>query len=388
MGAHRGGVMLAATEPQAGAGPAAGAGERPPAAVHVSEVVKSFGGEPAVRGASLVVEPGEFISILGPSGCGKTTLLRIIAGFERQDSGSVHVSGQCVDKLPPDKRDVNTVFQRYALFPHMTVAENIAFPLELDRVPKADRADRVAEMVALVHLEGLEKRNVTKLSGGQAQRVALARALAARPSVLLLDEPLTALDLKLRKELQLELRRVQEELRTTFVFVTHDQEEALTMSDRIVVMNDGRIVQEGTPEDIYGRPASVFVSRFIGEANLLDGVVAASSPGSTRVAVGEAEVAASGCQAKAGDQVVVSVRPECIRIDADERAEAQHNGFPGEIRRVVFLGSALRCHVEIAGGTVLTVQTAATAASMVSAGDRVTVSWHPEDSVVLPADQA
>ena len=357
-----------------------------PPAVLVTAVSKQFGGADAVRQVSLATDAGQFVSILGPSGCGKTTLLRLIGGFERQDSGSVRVHGRCVDDLPPNKRDVNTVFQRYALFPHKNVRENILFPLEVGGVPKSEREQRVREMIDLVHLEGFESRDVTKLSGGQAQRVALARALAARPSVLLLDEPLAALDLKLRKELQLELRRVQEELGTTFLYVTHDQEEALTMSDRIVVMNEGEVVQEGIPKDIYERPASVFVSRFIGEANLLRGTVASADSHVTQVAVQGETISAPSSEMSAGEAVVVSVRPEAVRIEIGANEAGDRNGFVGAVKRVVFLGGTVRCFVELPEGGTLIVQALPKEVVGLESGQQVSVGWEIDDSVLLPED--
>jgi len=246
-------------------------------AIVVRNIVKRFGTTMALNDCSLEVAAGEFVALLGPSGCGKTTLLRVIGGFLVQDAGRVFVHGQPMDGLPPNKRPVNTVFQTYALFPHKDVFGNIAFPLEVAKVPKTERADRVHEMLALMRLEALADRPVTKLSGGQSQRVALARALATRPKVLLLDEPLAALDLKLRKAMQLELRKIHEQLGTTFLYVTHDQEEALTMSDRIVLMRDGVMVQEGPPEAVYDRPANRFASDFLGEANLIDATVTGQS---------------------------------------------------------------------------------------------------------------
>ena len=354
-------------------------------AVCVRGVEKAFGDQPVVRETSLDVEAGEFVSILGPSGCGKTTLLRMIGGFEHQDAGSIHVRGTCVGGLPPNKRDVNMVFQRYALFPHKTVRQNVSFPLEVQGVPAAERRERVAQAIALVGLEGFEQRDIGKLSGGQAQRVALARALVGRPQVLLLDEPLTALDLKLRKRLQLELRRIQEELRTTFVYVTHDQEEALTMSDRIVVMNDGRIEQIGTPEQIYGQPDSVFVSRFIGEANLLDGTVSEVGPAGARVAVAGAEVLVRGygIAVAAGDSVVVSLRPERLSIGEDGEDDAD-NALRGRVERMVFFGASRRYHVALDEGETVTVQTAPATGSEIPDGTVVTVRWSASDAVLLP----
>ena len=241
--------------------------------IEFRNIVKSFDGQVVLKGVNLDIYENEFVTLLGPSGCGKTTLLRILGGFLEQDEGTVIFDGQCIDKVPPYKREINTVFQRYALFPHLNVYENIAFGLRIKKMGNDIIAQKVNRMLSLVNLTGYEKRNVTSLSGGQQQRVAIARALVNEPNVLLLDEPLGALDLKLRKEMQRELKRIQQEVGITFIFVTHDQEEALTMSDKIVVMNAGEIEQIGTPLEIYNEPANAYVARFIGESNIVDGVM-------------------------------------------------------------------------------------------------------------------
>ncbi len=353
-------------------------------AIAVEDVSKRFGSTVAVDGCSLRVERGAFVSLLGPSGCGKTTLLRIVGGFESQDEGRVLIHGEVVDRLPPNKRPVNMVFQRYALFPHKTVFENIAFPLELRGVAKKERVARVREMLELVRLPRVEERDSSQLSGGQAQRVALARSLIARPEVLLLDEPLTALDLKLRKAMQLELRRIQEELGTTFLYVTHDQEEALTMSDRIALMNEGRIVQEGGPAEIYQQPQTVFASHFIGEANLLRGVVAATSPDATRVTVDGRDLVAPAAGIARGADVVVSVRPERIRIEPHgSLADAADNRLAGVLVRRVFLGNLVRWLVEVGPELVLTVEGRAEG-DRLEEGGRVELGWQKEDSILLP----
>ena len=234
--------------------------------IEFRNIVKSFDGQVVLKGVNLNIYENEFVTLLGPSGCGKTTLLRILGGFLEQDEGTVIFDGQCIDNVPAYKREINTVFQRYALFPHLNVFENIAFGLRIKKLGNDIISQKVNRMLSLVNLEGYEKRNVTKLSGGQQQRVAIARALVNEPNVLLLDEPLGALDLKLRKEMQRELKRIQQEVGITFIFVTHDQEEALTMSDKIVVMNAGAIEQIGTPLEIYNEPANAYVARFIGES--------------------------------------------------------------------------------------------------------------------------
>jgi spermidine/putrescine transport system ATP-binding protein len=352
------------------------------AAIVVDGVSKRFGATVAVDDCSLSVERGAFVSLLGPSGCGKTTLLRIIGGFESQNSGSIQIHGEKMDGRPPNNRPVNMVFQRYALFPHKNVLENIAFPLELKRVSKKERRERVREMLALVRLPGVEDRSPNELSGGQAQRVALARALVARPEVLLLDEPLTALDLKLRKAMQLELRRIQETLGTTFLYVTHDQEEALTMSDRIALMNEGSIVQEGAPAEIYQQPRSVFASHFIGEANLLHGEVVDSGEGMTRVRADGLELAAPPGDLEASDRAVVSVRPERIGIGVPGTVRDCDNRFTGRLVRHIFLGNLTRWIVELAPELVVTVESGVEGADLAER-DEVEVAWQSGDSILL-----
>ena len=241
--------------------------------IDLQNLKKEFDGTPVLRGISLSIKRREFVTLLGPSGCGKTTTLRIIGGFEQPDSGDVFFDGKCLNDVPPYQREINTVFQRYALFPHLNVAENIAFGLHIKKLDRADIKRKTAEMLELVGLRGFENRDVTSLSGGQQQRVAIARALVCEPRVLLLDEPLGALDLKLRKDMQIELKRIQQRTGITFIYVTHDQEEALTMSDRVVVMNHGVIQQVGSPTDIYNEPVNAFVADFIGESNIIDGVM-------------------------------------------------------------------------------------------------------------------
>ena len=355
------------------------------AAIVVEGVVKRFGSTTALDGVSLQIEPGTFVSLLGPSGCGKTTLLRIIGGFETPDVGSVTIHGQRVDGLPPNRRPVNTVFQRYALFPHKNVFENIAFPLVLRGVSRREQQDRVRRMLDLVRLPGIEQRAPAQLSGGQAQRVALARALIGQPRVLLLDEPLAALDLKLRKAMQLELRRIQEELGTSFLYVTHDQEEALTMSDRIILMNEGRIVQEGTPADIYNRPATIFASNFIGEANLMRGVVAARDGEFVRVRVLDIELdvhAPAGAFA-VDHSVVISVRPERLRVGRPGSANGIENRALGILQRRIFLGNIVRQYVVLGPDLVVAAQTDVDDDHL-AAGESVEVSWRADSTILLP----
>ncbi|MFN3261706.1 MAG: ABC transporter ATP-binding protein [Pikeienuella sp.] len=298
----------------------------------------------ALAGVDLAIAEGEFFTLLGPSGCGKTTLLRLIAGFETPTEGAIFLGGADVTTLPPNRRKVNTVFQSYALFPHLTVAQNIAFGLEMLDKPRAEVSATVAEMLALVRMEPMAGRRPAQLSGGQQQRVALARALAPRPRVLLLDEPLSALDLKLRKEMQSELKRLQRETGITFVFVTHDQEEALTMSDRIAVMSGGAIRQVGAPREVYNRPADRFVADFIGETNFLEGMV---EGGRLRLAGGEAIPLPDGAAAE-GAAATLTIRPEQVRL-----APAGEEGFAAVVADSVYFGADLHLHLRLAGGAPL-----------------------------------
>ncbi len=331
-------------------------------AVRLEGVVKRFGeagAVVAVAGIDLDVHDGEFFSMLGPSGSGKTTTLRMIAGFDLPSEGRILLHGRDVTTVPPFDRDVNTVFQDYALFPHMTVADNVAYGLMVRKVPKPERATRVAEALRMVRLEGYDDRKPSQLSGGQRQRVALARALVNRPRVLLLDEPLGALDLKLREEMQIELKAIQQQVGITFIYVTHDQEEALTMSDRLAVFNEGRIVQVGAPADVYERPATRFVAGFVGTSNLLAGAVA------------EAVIGRAG---------TFTVRPEKIRIAAvDASSEADEHSVPGRIRDVVYLGPDTRYIVVLDAGAelVVTRQNLATSSTeaLAQQGKAVRLIW-------------
>ena len=310
-------------------------------AIAARDLVKTFakGTVRALDGVSLDIRANEFFTLLGPSGCGKTTLLNLIAGFEIADHGSITLHGQRLDGMPPHQRPVNTVFQNYAVFPHLTVAANVAFGLEMKRLPRRAIATRVAEMLTLVKLDGMATRRPSELSGGQLQRVALARALAAAPKVLLLDEPLSALDLKLRTEMQVELKRLQAEVGITFVFVTHDQQEALAMSDRIAVMNKGRILQVAAPEEIYERPASRFVADFIGDTNLLDGE--AIGAGRFRLA-GGAELQTDHHLAT-GNRATLAVRPERTAFTA-----AGAGTLAGTVEHISYLGSDTTYHLQLA----------------------------------------
>ncbi len=345
------------------------------AEIRLIDLEKRFGAIRAVDGVSLEVRPGEFFSLLGPSGCGKTTTLRMIGGFEMPTGGRILLRDRDVTRDPPDKRPVNMVFQQYALFPHLDVAENIGFGLRRRKVPGPDIARRVGEMLALVRLDGYEKRKPNQLSGGQQQRVALARALVNRPNVLLLDEPLGALDLKLRRQLQIELKRIQAEVGITFVYVTHDQEEALTMSDRIAVMHAGKVEQLGTPEELYERPASRFVADFIGSTNLLRGTV--ESDGSIRLTTGElAHVAHDGVVRDA--EVEISIRPESIEFVPPDAVGA----LRGHVTQAAYLGTNMSYQVRTAGGLDLSVLVSKTG-SRLPVGSEVAVTWAPSEALVL-----
>ncbi|MBC8507987.1 MAG: ABC transporter ATP-binding protein [Anaerolineales bacterium] len=323
--------------------------------VELRDVVKKFptpeGGEVfAVNHVTMQIKNGEFFSMLGPSGCGKTTSLRTIAGFEWPTSGEIYIEGEPMGHRPPYLRPVNTVFQSYALFPHMSVAENVAFGLEMEKTPKQEIKRRVGEALEMVKLTGMERRNPTQLSGGQRQRVALARSLVKRPKVLLLDEPLGALDLKLRKEMQLELKALQQEVGITFVYVTHDQEEALTMSDRIAVMDGGVVLQVGKPVEIYERPNCRFVADFIGETNFLDGEVRAIDGDRVTVYIPRLKDELVGTKAspvRIGEQVVVSLRPEKTRII--ENKAKMGNCFSGKVLNIAYIGSDTRVFVDLGG---------------------------------------
>ena len=308
--------------------------------VELKNVSKSFDGELVLDHINLDIYDNEFLTLLGPSGCGKTTTLRIIAGFENADEGEVLFMGEEISAVPPHKRNVNTVFQRYALFPHLNVFENVAFPLREKKVPKAEIEQRVNEMLSLVALKGFEKRSVTSLSGGQQQRVAIARALVGKPKVLLLDEPLAALDLKLRKDMQQELKNIQKATGITFIFVTHDQEEALSMSDTVVVMSEGRIQQIGTPIDIYNEPRNAFVADFIGESNIVDGVMLRDR----RVSFSGHVFDCVDAGFEPREPVDVVVRPEDVDIVPEEKGMLR-----GVVTSVTFLGVHYEIIVDIDG---------------------------------------
>lgn len=343
------------------------------AAVTIQGVTKRFGDVVAVDNVDLEIADGEFFAMLGPSGCGKTTTLRMIAGLEFPTQGSLKIFGEEVGTLPPNLRPVNTVFQNYALFPHMSVLDNVSFGLRMQSVNKSEAASRAKEMIELVQLGGMEKRKPDQLSGGQQQRVALARALVNQPKVLLLDEPLGALDLKLRQEMQTELKSLQRELGVSFVFVTHDQEEAMAMSDRIAVMHEGKLLQVGPPEEIYERPANRFVADFIGQTNLLDATV---EDDEHIILTNGARLRAPSPHA-AGTSVAMSLRPEAISIGASGTTPAEYAGtsLDGQVASVTYLGHAIDYVVKI-GWIDLEVRGDATAGhDRFVAGDDVSVWW-------------
>jgi spermidine/putrescine transport system ATP-binding protein len=320
--------------------------------VKLVDLVKRFADVTAVAGINLEMQPGEFFSLLGPSGCGKTTTLRLIAGFERPDEGQILLDDADMAQVPPHKRNVNTVFQNYALFPHLNVFENVAFGLRYKDVGKQEIKQKVGDSLALVRLEGMQKRRPSQLSGGQQQRVALARALILNPAVLLLDEPLGALDAKLRKALQIELKALQEEVGITFIYVTHDQEEALTMSDRLAVMSDGRVEQVGTPNEVYEEPRTTYVADFLGVSNLMG--ARAEGPagnGLCRVRLGDFQLMAGQGESDARGDVRIVIRPERVGLEA--QGAAGENRVPGMVERVVYVGSILQVIVHLAPGQTL-----------------------------------
>ena len=344
----------------------------------------------AVAGVDLEIKQGEFFSMLGPSGCGKTTTMRMIAGFEDPTRGSVLLHGRDVTDVPANKRDVNMVFQSYALFPHMSVADNVSFGLEQRRVPKPEIRSRVADILEIVGLSGREKRRPKELSGGQQQRVALARALVNRPSALLLDEPLGALDLKLRQAMQVELKRIQREVGITFVYVTHDQGEALTMSDRIAVMNEGRIEHLGSPRDIYEYPATKFVAGFIGTSNLLSGTATRVDSQQAVVEIGPDErlvvpIRAGGPAISTGSMVELTVRPEKIALSVTAPATPNGNVIRGTVTEVVYLGTATNYNITTSTGAEVVVftQNASSAEDIAVRGDAVWLSWEPQHSYAI-----
>ena len=328
-------------------------------AVSLSGLIKSYGqGKPVLKGIDLEIQPGEFFTMLGPSGSGKTTTLRLIGGFELPNAGQIKLSGQDVTGLPPYKRDVNTMFQDYALFPHMSLCDNVAYGMKMSGVPAAERAERARQALAMVHLDAVSDRRPSQLSGGQRQRVALARALVNKPALILLDEPLGALDLKLRREMQIELKRIQKQTGITFVYVTHDQEEALSMSDRIAVFSEGVIEQIGTPQELYERPASSFVARFLGSSSILEGE----------------------------DGRAILLRPEDVRVETQGYKKTPNEViFPGVIEEISYLGPVTRCHVRGEGnGTNVTAMLPSRTARNLRENTAVVAVWTKDVAYPLP----
>jgi spermidine/putrescine transport system ATP-binding protein len=384
----------------------------PEVEVRLTQVYKAFGGDATGRRVAQYVDPnesgliiavdhidlevhdGEFFSLLGPSGCGKTTTLRMIGGFEQPTSGTIELDGQDVTWLPPYRRNVNTVFQNYALFPHLTIFDNVAFGLRRRHVAEADVRQRVTEILALVELPGFERRKPAQISGGQAQRVALARALVNKPAVLLLDEPLGALDLKLRKQMQLELKRIQQEVGITFIYVTHDQEEAMTMSDRIAVMNRGRYEQLGDPETLYERPATAYVAGFLGVSNLLPATIGAREGEYVAAVLSDGaavRIPAAVVDGKSG--IRIGVRPEKIRLHTDATAIPDRmNRLAGRVIDASYLGASTSYIIESKAGQRLTVfeqnVERTSHGSLHRPGDDVLLSWSPDHTFAVGADGA
>jgi spermidine/putrescine transport system ATP-binding protein len=338
--------------------------------IELRGVVKRYGSDVALRGLDLEIRDGEFFCLLGPSGCGKTTTLNLIGGFVPPTEGEIWIQGRRIDQLPPHKRPVNTVFQSYALFPHMNVRENVRFGLKMDRISRAQSTPRVEDALALVGLEAFGDRMPAQLSGGQQQRVAVARALVKRPAVLLLDEPLGALDLKLRQRLQIELAQIHRDVGTTFVYVTHDQEEAMSMADRIAVMSDGRIEQLGTPEEIYRRPATRFVTDFIGDSNFFDATV----QGQVAELTDGSRVPCAGGSGRA----TLMVRPEAIRLGGD-------GGLRGSVVQTSFLGKHVRVAVETKASEAPVIVALHDTSALPGVGDAVALAWAAADGIVLEA---
>src|SRR5919201_1523426 len=357
--------------------------------VRVESATKMFDGVPAVREFDLDIDAGEFVSFLGPSGCGKTTLLRMIAGFEFPDSGRIVLDGRDITALPSHKRPVNMVFQRVTLFPHLNVFENIAFGLRLKRVPKEETRRRVLDVLELVRLPGFAERQVQTLSGGQAQRVALARAIVNRPKLLLFDEPLSALDLQIRRELQVELKDIHRELEGTFVYVTHDQEEAMSMSDRVVVMQNGKIVQVGKPIALYRSPTTLFVASFVGSPNVWRGTVTAVEDDRVVVTVGDRrfEAPVPRGPGRSGDPVALVLRAEVLTLSRRAHTDVQSSlsAVEGTVADIRFVGAVVSYRIDL-GDRQLTVSRPSQT-EILAEGDPVTVAWNPRDALLLSADE-
>ncbi len=347
--------------------------------VKIDKVNKKYGDNHVVRNLNMEVHEGEFLTMLGPSGCGKTTTLRMIAGFETPTDGDIYIEGQKIQNTEPYDREVNTVFQNYALFPHMTIFENVAFGLAIKKVNKDEIKQRVTEMLELVQLAGYENRKPSQLSGGQKQRVAIARALINRPKVLLLDEPLGALDLKLRKQMQFELKRLQKKLGITFIYVTHDQEEALTMSDRIAIMYGGNLEQIGTPKEIYETPSSRFVADFIGESNIFYGITGDQKGDSATIKVESGDISVMASEVKENEIVYVLVRPENIKLSTKPV-----DGFSltGKVKEHVYIGNVNKTIISLLEGMEIKMNTSPKE-KLIAPGSDVCIYWDKEDAVVI-----
>lgn len=349
------------------------------AIVELKGVNKIYGSNHVVKDLNLTVEEGEFLTLLGSSGCGKTTTLRMIAGFEEPTEGSIKVEGESIEEKEPFERNVNTVFQSYALFPHKNVYDNIAYGLKMKKFPKSEIKARVAEMMEMVQLQGFDKRFPSQLSGGQKQRVAIARALINRPRVLLLDEPLGALDLKLRKQMQLELKRLQKKMNITFIYVTHDQEEALTMSDRIAVMHDGIMDQIAPPSEIYEHPATKFVATFIGETNIFDGSIKEIKGDDITIGVENGDVSGRGIGFEPNEFITLSVRPEKIKFS---REPVEGFSITAGVKDHIYIGSIVKSIAVLPNGNEVKIERLA-ARDLPRIGEQVFLHWEKEDAVLL-----
>ena len=356
------------------------------AKVRLDGVSRHFGGVVALDAIDLEVIGGEFLTLLGPSGSGKTTLLNLIAGMVAPTTGRIWIDGTDVTSVPPSKRGLGMVFQNYALMPHMTIFENVAFPLRVRKLPRAEIERRVGDVLALVRLPDVARRKPNELSGGQQQRIAIARCLVYSPAIILMDEPLGALDKKLREEMQLELKQLHAKLGITALYVTHDQEEALTMSDRIVLLNGGRIEQMGTPNELYFQPRSVFAAEFLGDSNILAGKVRGMDPTvSVETDSGHEIVCRSSPAVSDGEAVKVMVRPENVAMLADGAASELANQLPAQAMDSIFFGGVVKCYAQLADGTTMVGQELTRAGRrMPRRGERVTVAWAAEDTLILP----